>query len=140
MGQERLFDTTANPRRASGLSRQVGFLCIVGFCVTPALVSRGVASDTTSRTFRAGAAASNITPPLDEGIVGGWGTPPATHIHDELYARSLVLDDGSTKLVLVLVDSVGVAREVFDAAKESICQKTGIPVENMLMADRKSVV
>ena len=86
------------------------------------------------RIFRAGAATSNITPPLDEPIVGGWNSPPAQHVHDELHARCLVLDDGRTKLVIVLVDSVGIAREVFDAAKESLRDKTGIPLENMLMA------
>jgi len=84
--------------------------------------------------FKAGAAASNITPPLDEPIVGGWGSPLSTHIHDELYARCLVLDDGRTRLVLALVDSLGMAREVFDAAKGIIQEKTGIPKENMLMA------
>ena len=88
----------------------------------------------TTRVFKAGAAASNITPPLDEPIVGGWGSPLAQHIHDELYARCLVLDDGRTKLVFVLVDSLGISCDVFDAAKEIICEKTGIPRANMLMA------
>ena len=88
----------------------------------------------TSGVFKAGAAASNITPPLDEPIIGGWNSPPATHVHDELYARCLVLDDGRTRLVFVLVDSVGMSREVFDAAKGIIQEKTGIPRENMLMA------
>jgi hypothetical protein len=87
-----------------------------------------------ARVFKAGAAASNITPPLDEPIIGGWGSPLATHVHDELHARCLVLDDGSTKLVFVLVDSLGVNREVFDAAKGIIQDKTGIPKQNMLMA------
>ena len=87
-----------------------------------------------ARLFKAGAAASNITPPLDEPIIGGWGSPPAEHVHDELYARCLVLDDGRTRLVFVLVDSLGMSREVFDAAKEIIHEKTGIPIENMLMA------
>ena len=86
------------------------------------------------RIFKAGAAASNITPPLDGPIIGGWNAPPAKHIHDELYARCLVLDDGRTKLVFVLVDSLGVSRDVFDAAKDIIRNKTGIPKENMLMA------
>lgn len=91
-------------------------------------------STAVARVFKAGAAASNITPPLDEPIVGGWGSPLATHIHDELYARCLVLDDGERRLVFVLVDSLGMAREVFDAAKGSIREKTGIPKENMLTA------
>jgi hypothetical protein len=56
--------------------------------------------------------------------VGGWGSPPAAHIHDELYARCLVLDDGRTRLVFMLVDSLGMSREVFDAAKGIIQEKT----------------
>lgn len=93
-----------------------------------------LASLASAQTFRAGAATSNITPPLGSGIVGGWGAPPAQHVHDELHARCLVLDDGTSKLVFVVVDSVSVNREVFDAAKKSIQTATGIPVENMMMS------
>jgi len=86
------------------------------------------------RIFRAGAAVSNITPPLDEPIVGGWNSPPATHVHDELYAKCLVLDDGKIRMVFVVCDSLGITREVYDAAKRVIHQKTGIPPENMMMS------
>ncbi len=86
------------------------------------------------KVFRAGAAASNITPWLDEGIVGGWSAPPATYIHDELHARCLVLDNGQTRLVLVIVDNLGLAREVCDAAKRQIRQHTGIPEDHVLIA------
>jgi neutral ceramidase len=85
------------------------------------------------RTFQAGAAVSNITPPLDEPVVGGWSSPPATHVHDELYAKCLVLDDGKTKLVFVVCDNLGISREVYDEAKQIIHQKTGIPIKNMMM-------
>jgi hypothetical protein len=84
--------------------------------------------------LRAGAATSNITPPLGSIIVGGFNPFPAKHIHDDLYARCLVLDDGRTKLVFVLVDNVGIPREVYDAAKGMIHAETGLYVENMLMA------
>lgn len=86
------------------------------------------------KIFRAGAATSNITPWLGDGIVGGWGTPPAVHVHDQLHARCLVLDDGATRIALVVVDSVGVSREVFDEAKRMINQHTKLPVDHMLMA------
>lgn len=84
--------------------------------------------------FRAGAVTSNITPPLGELIVGGWKPIPATHVHDELYARCLVLDDGTTKLAIVLCDNVGIPREVFALAKSSIERATGLPKSHMLMA------
>lgn len=84
--------------------------------------------------FKAGAATSNITPPLGVGIVGGWNTPPATHIHDELHARCLVLDDGATRIAIVLCDNVSINREVFDEAKRLVHEATGFPMEHMLMA------
>jgi hypothetical protein len=87
-----------------------------------------------TQTFRAGAATANITPPLGSGIVGGWTAPPATHIHDELHVRCLALDDGTTKLVFAVVDSVAVNREVFDEAKRAIQAATGIPASNMMMS------
>lgn len=87
------------------------------------------------KVFRAGASLSNITPPLGEGIVGNFGTPPpAKHIHDQLHVRSLVLDDGETRLVFAVVDNVGIKREVFDEAKKLVHQATGLAKEQMLMS------
>ncbi|OYZ31873.1 MAG: hypothetical protein B7Y24_08205 [Sphingobacteriales bacterium 16-39-50] len=86
-------------------------------------------------TFRAGASTANITPPLGSGIVGNFGIPPpANYVHDELHARSLVLDDGKTKLVFVVVDNVGIIREVFDEAKRLIFEETKIPAAQILMS------
>ena len=87
-----------------------------------------------SKVFKAGASTSNVTPFLGGILVGGYGTPVATHIHDELHARSLVLDDGQSKLVFVLVDNVSINREVFDEAKRRLQKDTGIPPSHMLMA------
>jgi neutral ceramidase len=88
-----------------------------------------------TKVFRAGASLSNITPPLGAGIVGNFGTPPpAAHIHDQLQARCLVLDDGDTKLVFVISDNVGINREVFDEAKRLVNEETKLPKDHMLMS------
>lgn len=92
------------------------------------------ASGPSEKVFKAGAAASNITPWLDEGIVGGWSSPAGTYIHDELYARCLVLDDGSMRLAIVIVDNLGLAREVCDLARQLIAKHTGIPENHILIA------
>jgi hypothetical protein len=85
--------------------------------------------------FRAGASTANITPPLGSGLVGNFGIPPpANYVHDELHARSLVLDDGTTKLVFVVVDNVGIIREVFDEAKRLIVEETKIPTAQILIS------
>jgi neutral ceramidase len=85
--------------------------------------------------FRAGASTANISPSLGEGIAGGWmPLPQATHIHDELHARSLVLDDGKVRLVIMVVDNVELPREVFDAAKRLITEETSIHKERIMMS------
>lgn len=84
--------------------------------------------------FRAGAATSNITPPLGSPIVGGFVPFPATHVHDELHARCLVLDDGKTKLVFVVCDLLGLDRLVSDEARDLIQKGLGIPIDNVLIS------
>jgi hypothetical protein len=86
------------------------------------------------KSFRAGAAASNITPPLGGAIVGGFAPFPATHIHDELHARCLVLDDGSVKLVFVVCDLLGIDRQVSDEARALIHKDLGIPPEHIMIS------
>ncbi len=84
--------------------------------------------------FHAGAATSNITPPLGLSIAGGMHDTKGTHIHDELHARCLVLDDGATRLVIVTCDNCVIPREIFEEAKALIQSELGIPPENVLMA------
>ena len=69
-----------------------------------------------SGQFRAGAATSNITPRLGISINGYFNDRVARHIHDELHARCLVLDDGRTRLAIVVCDSCMIPRELADAA------------------------
>src|SRR5690606_32949369 len=56
------------------------------------------------------------------------------YIHDELYARCLVLDDGQTKLAFAVIDNVFIRKELLDAAKQLAFEKTGIPVENIMLS------
>lgn len=99
-----------------------------------ALAGAVSAQEKPAKTLRAGAAMTNVTPFLDMPIVGGWTSPGATHIHDELWARAIVLDNGETRLAIVIVDNIGPSRGVYDEAKKIIQEKTGIPPENVMMA------
>lgn len=85
-------------------------------------------------SLRAGAATSNITPPIGTDIIGGFVPAPSKHIHDELHARCLVLDDGTTKLAIVVCDLLGLHRSVSVEARKLIQQSTGIPPENVLIS------
>jgi neutral ceramidase len=93
-----------------------------------------VASLAAEPVFKAGAATSNITPPLGQNIVGGFAPSPSTNVHDELHARCLVLDDGQTKLALVVCDLLGIARQVSDEARKQIAKRSKIPVTHVLIS------
>lgn len=97
------------------------------------LFSTAYAADP-SGVFKAGAATSNITPELGTSMNGGFQDRQATFVHDELHARCLALDDGKTKLVLVVADSCVIGRGIFDEAKKMVNEATGLPMENMLMS------
>ena len=92
------------------------------------------AADTAKAPLMAGAATSNITPELGSEVVGGFLPFPCTHIHDELHARCLVLDDEKTKLALVVCDLLGMHRSLCVAARELIEKETGIPAANVLIS------
>ena len=92
------------------------------------------AADPAAPGFRAGAATSNITPDIGSDIIGGFSPIPSTNIHDELHARCLVLDDGKTKLALVVCDLLGLSRSLSVEARRQIQAATGIPPENVLIS------
>ena len=92
-------------------------------------------TNNTEKIFKAGAAKTNITPFLGGGLVGNFGTPPpATHVHDELHASCLVLDDNQSKLVFIIVDNISIKRNLIDEAKRLIQEETGIPRSNVLIS------
>ena len=86
------------------------------------------------RRLRAGAATSNISPKLGTSINGYFNDRKAAHIHDELHARCLALDDGSHRLAFVVCDSCMIPRGVVDAAKAVISQKAGLAPEQVMVS------
>ena len=97
----------------------------------PAVVA---AESNQQKVFRAGAVTSNITPFLGTDLIGGFLPRGSTHIHDDLHARCLVLDDGTTKLAIVIIDNVKFPTELHFPTKKLIEKRTGLPPENVLIA------
>jgi hypothetical protein len=86
------------------------------------------------KVFRAGAAKSNISPPLGISMPGGMSDRKASNIHDELYARCLVLDNGEERLAIVICDAVALGKTTILRAKQLIQQHTGIPPDHVVIA------
>jgi neutral ceramidase len=87
------------------------------------------------KTFRAGAYAIDVTPQRLPVIVnGGMLEGQATNVTDPLYCRSLVLDDGTTQVVIAVVDNCVLPRALLDEAKALAERATGIPAGHILVS------
>jgi Neutral/alkaline non-lysosomal ceramidase, N-terminal len=83
-------------------------------------------------TIEAGIGIGDITPPVGTPMDGyGARREVSTGVHDPLYARSLVLSDGVSQLVLCTCDLVGVTRELVDRARDLIGRRHGIAASNI---------
>ncbi len=105
------------------------------FLAAAALSAGPALAQDKSRVFRAGAYVQDVTPtkfPIS--VNGGMQDRLAKGAHDRLHARTLVLDDGATRIALVIADFCMVPREVCDAAKAIAHKNTGIPPERILIA------
>ncbi|MBI5689981.1 MAG: hypothetical protein HZC55_07750 [Verrucomicrobia bacterium] len=85
--------------------------------------------------FRAGAATVDISPPtLPVRIAGGFLEGAGREMKDPLHVRSLVLDDGRTRLALVVVDTCMMPRDLIDEAKRLAHARCGIPIDHLTIS------
>jgi hypothetical protein len=98
------------------------------------LAAASIVTAADTHKFRAGAATSNITPFIGGDIIGGFHPFPSKHIHDELRARCLVLDNGETRLAFVVCDLIGLSRYVCDEARRLVNEETKLPPANLMIS------
>jgi neutral/alkaline ceramidase-like enzyme len=87
--------------------------------------------------FRAGAARVDITPPPDSALqLSGYAsrTDGFKGIHDRLYTRAIVIDDGNTKAVIVTWDLIFFSNLDWERISGLISEAAGVPRENILLA------
>ncbi len=85
--------------------------------------------------LRAGAAEVDITPPPGVSMNGVISRPgPITGVHDRIFARALVLDDGALKLAIVVCDLCIVDQDTFDLAKQRVAELIKLPMNRMLIS------
>lgn len=124
----------ARQRAARSICSSVGPVPIaVVLCLI--LLAAGAVGAEPAAGLRAGAAAVEITPqqfPIN--MPGGFSANYAEGAHDPLHARALVLEQGETVAALVVVDNLGLGRDLADEIKKLAADRCGLPPENMLLA------
>jgi neutral ceramidase len=87
--------------------------------------------------LRAGAARVDITPAADAALpMSGYAgrTQGFRGIHDTVYVRAIVLDDGTTQAALVAWESLLVPDAVWAETSQRIASEAGIRPENLLLS------
>jgi len=95
-----------------------------------------------SGNLRAGAARVDITPPANElpiplvgsglPVLASGRMPQFVGVHDPLYARVLLLDDGSTQAAIAIVDVSEIPKH--EEFHRTVAQALGIPEANVILA------
>ena len=84
-------------------------------------------------TLKAGSAIANITPPLGTRIPGGFRPRYAENVDDELFAKALVIDNGTTRIAIVTCDLIAIPEKVANAAKARIADRCDIPAAHVMV-------
>ncbi len=99
------------------------------------LLAGSLAVQAAEPVFKAGASVVDISPTNFPVLVNAMFTErTSTQTVDRLEARSLALDDGSSRIVLTVVDSCMVNRDLIDRAKRQASAETGIPTSRMMVS------
>ncbi|HET7219408.1 MAG TPA: neutral/alkaline non-lysosomal ceramidase N-terminal domain-containing protein, partial [Vicinamibacterales bacterium] len=96
-----------------------------------------IASSAAAGPLRVGAARIDITPAPDAALpMAGYAsrTQGFRGIHDPLYVRAIVLDDGASQVALVAWESLYVPDQVWAETSQQIAKVTGIRAEHVLLS------
>lgn len=110
------------------LMRHVVVLCAILF------LSVGFAE---SGTLRVGAARVDITPGVDAALpMAGYAsrTDGFHGVHDHVFVRAIVLDDGTSQVALVAWESLFVPEAIWSDTSRRISSEVGIPPERLLLS------
>ena len=84
-------------------------------------------------TLKAGSATANITPPLGARIPGSFRPRYAENVDDELFAKALVIDNGTTRIAIVTCDLIAIPEKIANTAKARIADRCGIPAAHVMV-------
>lgn len=89
-------------------------------------------------TLQAGAARVVITPPVGVPLSGYFAAEgrkqTAREVHDDLYARALVLNDGERSVAIVTTDLIGLDDEEVGAVRAIVEREAAITPQNLIVA------
>jgi len=84
--------------------------------------------------LKGGMAQVNITPPIGSRLAGHFYESISTGIHDSLWAKAMVFQQGRRKFAFVFCDLIGLTPAISASARKMASAKTGILFKNIVIA------
>lgn len=81
-----------------------------------------------------GAARVKITPPLGIPLAGYYHERGSSGVHDDLYARAIVMEKDGTKAAMVSLDLISTRRSFVEQSRQLIERETGIPESHVMIS------
>ncbi|GAG14011.1 unnamed protein product, partial [marine sediment metagenome] len=85
------------------------------------------------KQLNVGLASVNITPPVGVDLAG-YSFGPSRGILDDLYAKTIFLENNENSIVLIMTDLIGFDFDFIDRVFESIKKETGVRKENISLS------
>jgi neutral ceramidase len=102
-------------------------LCILFFLFSSSIIT--IAGD-----LKIGAASVKITPPVGIPMAGYYYDRGATGIHDDLFAKALVIEKDGLRIAIVSCDIIGVTTEIVTQARSLAVKSTGIDSDHIMIS------
>ncbi|MDC0283030.1 hypothetical protein OAK69_00835 [bacterium] len=120
----------------ASLAKRLLLLSALVSCLLPGLLSLSADSHLAEKNLLAGAHVQDITPPFDSLLInGGFVERRRGKMQPgDLKARCFVLQRGEVSIAVAVVDSCMIPRDVCDRTKALASQKTGIPIDRIVIA------
>ena len=106
---------------------------VAGICAS-LLMSASLTPAGTAAPVRVGTALVNIDPPNGIPLAGYYHARGSEGILDSLFVRATVLDDGRTKVALVVCDLISLPRSTVLEARRQIEKAAAIPPDNVMIS------
>ena len=110
----------------SSLFRRLSYFSLM--CLGLAAIT--VSTQAQDHTLRAGSAKADITPALAPGAQG----PTGKYENEHIYARAIVLDNGTVRAALIGLDQSNVPEETWKDASARIAKDLDCPIANIIMS------
>ena len=84
--------------------------------------------------MKVGLATADITPPIGAEKPGGFTKAHNRGLHDRLYVKAMVLDDGAKRAAIVSVDALSLKASIVRSARQAARELCGIPESHIMCA------